>query len=59
MRYFVNHFKGRNPENLFSGAATEQIATLIRVTEKSVNENIGVYENVSAGWEIFRSAPPA
>jgi len=42
----------RNPDNLFGGATTEQVSTLIRMTEKSVDEDICVYEKVSAGRKI-------
>ena len=53
VRHFVDYIKARNSENLFCGATTEQISTLIRVAEKGVDENICVYEKVGAGRQIF------
>ena len=50
---FVDHVKGRDPENLFGGATTEQPLTLVRMTKKGVNENICVQEKASTGWKIF------
>jgi hypothetical protein len=58
MGYFVDYIKARNSENLFSGTATEQVSTLMGVTKKGVDENIGVYEN-GCWLEDFRSTPPA
>jgi hypothetical protein len=52
VRHFVDHIKGRNPENLLGGATTEQISTLVRVTKKGVDENICVNEQVSAGRKV-------
>jgi hypothetical protein len=47
VRHFVHHIKRRDAQNLFGGAKTEQISTLVRMTKKGVDENICVYETLN------------